>query len=63
MNFKTPNKLVFLIVACIFLVCLASTTSLVEAKTQKDGKFAQKLDEYHSTLKCMLNIAEETLPG
>ena len=51
-------------IICIFLLAsLASITTLVEAKNQKDGKFAKTLDEYHSTIKCMLNIAEETLPG
>lgn len=51
------------VITTIFLLSLALGTSLVEAKNQKDGKFAKTLDEYHSTIKCMLNIAEETLPG
>ncbi|OTF71976.1 hypothetical protein BLA29_000476 [Euroglyphus maynei] len=32
-----------------------------EAK-QKDGKFATILEDYHSTIKCVINIAEETIP-
>lgn len=28
-----------------------------------DGKIASKLEEYHSTIKCMANIAEHMLPG
>lgn len=58
MNFKTINSL------CVALIVgILGFASLTDAKSQKDGKFAQKLDEYSSTLKCMLNIAEETLPG
>ncbi len=60
MNFKTINSYWC---AALIVAILGFASSLTEAKNQKDGKFAQKLDEYSSTLKCMLNIAEETLPG
>lgn len=60
MNFKAINSYWC---AALIVAILGLAFSLVEAKNQKDGKFAQKLDEYSSTLKCMLNIAEETLPG
>lgn len=59
MNFKTINSYWC---AALIVAILGFASSLTEAKNQKDGKFAQKLDEYSSTLKCMLNIAEETLP-
>lgn len=59
----TVRTLTTLSVVCIFLVTFTLITTPVEAKKQQDGKIAQKLDEYHSTIKCVLNIAEETLPG
>lgn len=43
------------------LVMALWTMSNVEAKLP-DGKIATKLEEYHSTIKCMANIAEHTLP-
>jgi len=55
--------------SALTIICLALFAALafiappVEAKSkQVDGKLESKLDEYHSTIKCMLNIAEETLP-
>lgn len=56
-----PNQQssIFIIISLFLLLALSSIT---EAK-QKDGKFATILDEYHSTIKCVINIAEETIPG
>ena len=59
------SKRTIQIFTCLSLLLLLTNFGLtmVEANKQKDGKIAQKLDEYHSTIKCVINIAEETLPG
>ena len=43
----------------ISVMCSISTGAV----PQKQGNFAQKLDEYFSTIKCMANIIEDLIPG
>lgn len=57
MNFRFQNW--------SFIVVLLSLLSifLAEAKKQNDGNFAKLLDENLSTIKCVVNILEHTLPS
>ncbi|KPM09786.1 hypothetical protein QR98_0083310 [Sarcoptes scabiei] len=45
----------------ISIIFILSNLSITDQK-QIDGKISKTLQEYHSTIKCVINIAEETLP-
>lgn len=62
MEMCTIIKLHIYLIIIIILKCVMCSIS-TGAVPQKQGNFAQKLDEYFSTIKCMANIIEDLIPG